>query len=304
MRPAGPEVLRLDRPLLDWLRSVAGLPVRTDASTPAADARAERLRLAEAARERGYVEGDPPRLTPGLAPALLSLAAPSLVVTAVQSSFGAVGRVEIRAGEVPVVVRGEGSERDYEPRPDLDIAGHLLSRLDLPRSHSTRVGEERGVGTLDSPHPATPAPAPTGPAGPTGGAAGSADVSADPADGVGWAVLSAGAYRDLRGAEVARADELAARFGCPAELVRAVAAPIAEARVEIVSRAGAGLATGPTAVGVNEIAWLDGGPHGLWRLGTAELGLDGEPLAVELRRTTPGELAEELTRAVRDAEGC
>ena len=279
VRPVVPGVLRLDQALLDWLRSIAGLPVRVDPAVPAAEARAARARLAGTARTRGYVVGEPPRLAPGLEAAFFSLAAPSSVFSAVQESLGAVGRFEVRAGEVPVVVRGEGPERDYEARPDLDIADALLRRLDLPRRDSTRVGEDRGVG--HAPHPADP----------------------------GRCVLSAAAWRELRAAEWGAAEwgaveDVAARVGCPADLVRAVAEPVAEARVEIVSRAGAGLATGPTAVRVTELAWVDGGAHGLWRVEEAGRDLDGEPLAVELRRDSPAALAEELTRAVRDAEGC
>lgn len=97
---------------------------------------------------------------------------------------------------------------------------------------------------------------------------------------------------------------MGARVGCPLDLVRAAAAPIAVGRVEVVRREGAGLATGPTNVAVTEVAWIDGGAHGLWTVRTAELGSDGELLAVAVRRDSPGALVGELTRAIRAEEGC
>jgi hypothetical protein len=75
-------------------------------------------------------------------------------------------------------------------------------------------------------------------------------------------------------------------------------------RVEVVRRDGAGLATGPTTVAVSEVAWIDGGAHGLWTVRTVELAVDGDLLAVAVRRESPGALADALTRAVRAEEGC
>lgn len=105
-------------------------------------------------------------------------------------------------------------------------------------------------------------------------------------------------YAALRRADPADADALARTAGCPPELVRALAAPVALSRVEVTRRDGADRATGPERVITDELAWVDGGDAGLWTV---------RPLhddAVDVRRGTPAEVAAELAGLVRAAEGC
>lgn len=90
----------------------------------------------------------------------------------------------------------------------------------------------------------------------------------------------------------------AAPTGCPAELVRALAAPVALGRVEVSRRAGVARATGPDHVVTEELAWVDGGDDGLWTVRPQDAD------AVRVARGTPAEVAAELAGMVRAAEGC
>ena len=105
-------------------------------------------------------------------------------------------------------------------------------------------------------------------------------------------------YAALRTADPGDADALARTAGCPAELVRALARPVSLSRVEVVRRDGAGRGTGPSTVGTDELAWVDGGDDGLWTVRP-----DG-PDEVLLGRGTPDEVTAALAGMVRAAEGC
>jgi hypothetical protein len=207
--------------------------------------------------------------TPGDAPADRAERAPSLVVSAAHSAFGAVRRLQVRVGEVTVLLSpaqppGPGPEtggpagwvRDAVA-DELDIGAHLAAHLDLLGRDAEDGPGERWAGTLP--------------------------VSR---------------YAAFRTADPDHADELARSAGCPAALVRALARPLSLSRVEVVRRDAAGRGTGPTTVSTGELAWVDGGDDGLWtvRPGGAE--------DVTVGRGTPAEVAAELAGMVRAAEGC
>jgi hypothetical protein len=190
--------------------------------------------------------------------------APSLVVSAAWSAFGAVRRLQVRVGEATVLLHPtppDGWTR-VAVLDELDIAAHLAAHLDL-------------------------ADPPDQPDDPDGTAA------------AGWSgALPAARYAALRRADPADAAALAERAGCPVELVRALAAPVALGRVEVVRRDGAARGTGPITVGTDELAWIDGGDDGLW---TVRPGVVDEVL---LGRATPAGVVTELAGLVRAAEGC
>jgi hypothetical protein len=114
-----------------------------------------------------------------------------------------------------------------------------------------------------------------------------------------WAgTLPVARYAALRTADPEHADTLARAAGCPAELVRSLASPVALSRVEVVRRDGAGHSTAPGTVVTDELAWVDGGADGLWTV------RPGGPDEVAIGRGTPAEVAAALAGMVRAAEGC
>lgn len=205
---------------------------------------------------------------------------PSLVVSAAHSAFGAVRRLQVRVGEVTVLLHpappaprtGAGVAPPTAPVPhhappeagwvreavveELDIAAHLAAHLDLA-GREDEDAPERWTGSLP-----------------------------------------AGRYAALRRADPADAGALAASAGCPVGLVRALTEPVALSRVEVVRRDGAARGTGPVTVGTDELAWVDGGEAGLWTM------RPGDPDEVLVGRGTPAEVAAELAGMVRAAEGC
>lgn len=183
--------------------------------------------------------------------------APSLVVSAAHSALGAVTRLQVRVGEVTVLLTPatDGWERTGVS-DELDIAAHLAARMDL-------VGR--------------------------GG-----ESAPDRWDGT----LPVSRYAAFRTADPGDAEALARSAGCPAALVRALAAPVSLSRVEVVRRDGAGRGTGPTTVSTDELAWVDGGDDGLWTV------RPGGPDDVTIGRGTPAEVTEALAGLVRAAEGC
>jgi hypothetical protein len=211
--------------------------------------------------------------------------APSLVVTAAYSALGAVRRLQVRVGAATVLLHcapplpadpepGGGAATPPSPpplhSPGADGAGWVrdgvVAELDVGEFLADRLDlagrEDEGTGES-------------------------------------WGgTLPAGRYGALRLADPADAGPLAAAAGCPVELVRALADPVALARVEVVRRDGADRATGPTVVGQTELAWVDGGPAGLWTVRP-----DG-PDDVRVDRGTPAGVAAELAAMVRGAEGC
>jgi hypothetical protein len=204
----------------------------------------------------------------GDTPADRAQRSPSLVVSAVHSALGAVRRLQVRVGEVTVLLSpGGGPPRGAEPAgpgwvrdavtDELDIGAHLAAELDLAGRAAEDAPERRWAGTLP--------------------------VSR---------------YAAFRTADPADADALARSADCPAELVRALARPVALSRVEVVRRDGAARGTGPTTVVTDELAWVDGGDDGLWTVRP-----DG-PDEVAIGRGTPAEVAAELAGMVRAAEGC
>lgn len=220
--------------------------------------------------------------------------APSLVVTAAHSAFGAVRRLQVRVGEVTVLLHSappDGWARDAVV-DELDIAAHLAAHLDL-------------AGRDDETAP-TAAAAPDGTTTAGGGSASGglaapdgAATSGGAAVAGGWSgTLPAARYAALRRADPADADALAGAAGCPVELVRALADPVALSRVEVVRRDGAARGTGPSTVGTDELAWVDGGDDGLWTV------RPGEPDEVLVGRGTPAGVVTELAGLVRAAEGC
>jgi hypothetical protein len=205
--------------------------------------------------------------TPGDAPADRAEQAPSLVVSAAHSALGAVTRMQVRVGEVTVLLSPggpPGGTPAAEPADwvrdsvadELDIAAHLAARLDLV-GRSAEAPPERWDGTLP--------------------------VSR---------------YAAFRTADPDDADALARSAGCPAALVRALARPVSLSRVEVVRRDGAARGTGPTTVSTDELAWVDGGDDGLWTV------RPGGPDDVTVGRGTPDEVAAALAGLIRAAEGC
>ena len=215
--------------------------------------------------------------------------APSVVVSAAHSAFGAVRRLQVRLGEVAVVlhpappapsapgtvpVGAAAATRPPAGQPagragaddgwvraqvsaDLDVAAHLITQLDLAGREDEGAPAQRWSGTV-----------------------------------------AIGRYASLRRADPADAAALAVATGCPVELVRALADPVALSRVEVLRRDGAARGTGPGTVGTDELAWVDGGPSGLWTVRPEDAD------AVRIARGTPAEVAAELAGMVRAAEGC
>jgi hypothetical protein len=184
--------------------------------------------------------------------------APSLVVTAAHSVLGAVHRLQVRIGEVAVLLTAGPAGWARETVVErLDVGAHLAATLDLTGRDDEHVPAGRWTGTLP--------------------------VSR---------------YAAFRTADPDRAGALAGTAGCPAELVRALAEPVALGRVEVVRRDGAALATGPTTVVTDELAWVDGGAAGLWTV------RPGGPDDVAIGRHTPAGVAAALAGMVRAAEGC
>jgi hypothetical protein len=210
---------------------------------------------------------------PGDAPADRAERAPSLVVSAAHSAFGAVRRLQVRVGEVTVLLSPApaggvaAGHRDEAGGPagwvrdavadELDIGAHLAAQLDLLDREAEDGPPERWAGTLP--------------------------VSR---------------YAAFRTADPGHADALARSAGCPAALVRALARPVSLSRVEVVRRDAAARGTGPTTVSTDELAWVDGGDDGLWTV------RPGGPDDVTIGRGTPAEVAAELAGMVRAAEGC
>jgi hypothetical protein len=184
--------------------------------------------------------------------------APSLVVTAAHSALGAVHRLQVRVGEVTVLLTAGAAGWARESVVErLDVRAHLATALDL----AGRDGED------------------------------------PPADR--WAgTLPVSRYAAFRTADPDRADALAGTAGCPAELVRALASPVALSRVEVVRRDGAARPGGPTTVATDELAWVDGGEDGLWTV------RPGGPDDVAIGRGTPAEVTAALAGMLRAAEGC
>jgi hypothetical protein len=182
---------------------------------------------------------------------------PSVVVSAAHSALGAVRRLQVRLGEVAVLLSPapSGWRRDAVAER-LDVGAHLAAQLDL-------AGRDEAE--------------------PAGGWAGTLPVSR---------------YAAFRTAEPDHADALARSAGCPPELVRALAGPVALSRVEVVRRDGAALPTGPTRVVTDELAWVDGGCDGLWTVRP-----DG-PDDVAIGRGTPAGVTAALAGMVRAAQGC
>ena len=184
--------------------------------------------------------------------------APSLVVSAAHSALGAVRRLQIRVGDVTVLLSpGEPGWVREAVTDELDIGAYLAARLDLAGRDGEQGPDDRWAGTL-------------------------------PVSG----------YAAFRAADPGHADTLARAAGCPAELVRSLAGPVALSRVEVVRRDGAARGTGPSTVVTDELAWVDGGADGLWTV------RPGGPDEVAIGRGTPAEVAAALAGMVRAAAGC
>jgi hypothetical protein len=198
-------------------------------------------------------------------PAEAAELAPSLVVSVAHSAFGAVRRSQVRVGEVTVLLAAADPARETGGAGWVRQA--VLDELDVGAHLAAELDL---VGR---------------------------DGEGLPADR--WAgSLPVSRYAAFRTADPGEADTLAHAAGCPAELVRALAAPVALSRVEVVRRDGAARGTGPTTVVTDELAWVDGGPDGLWTV------RPGGPDDVHLGRGTPAEVAAALAGMVRAAEGC
>jgi len=118
-------------------------------------------------------------------------------------------------------------------------------------------------------------------------------------DGPGWTgTLPVACYAALRTTDPGDADPLARAAGCPAELVRSLAGPVALGRVEVVRRDDAARPGGPTTVVTHELAWVDGGVDGMW---TVRPGGSDE---VTIDRASPAEVAAGIAGMVRAAQGC
>jgi hypothetical protein len=203
-------------------------------------------------------------------PAEAAERAPSLVVSVAHSAFGAVRRRQVRVGEVTVLLSAAAAGREAA-----GAAGWVREAV------REAVVEELDIGAhlaaeldlLDR------------------------DGEDGPADR--WAgTLPVSRYAAFRTADPGDADTLAHAAGCPAELVRALADPVALSRVEVVRRDGAARATGPTTVVTDELAWVDGGVDGVWTV------RPGGPDDVAIDRGTPAEVAAALAGMLRTAEGC
>jgi hypothetical protein len=184
--------------------------------------------------------------------------APSLVVSTAYSALGAVRRRQARAGEVTVLLAA--AARGWEREAVIDEID-LGAHLAAELDLDGRDGED------------------------------------DPGDR--WTgTLPVARYAAFRTADPIDADPLARAAGCPPQLVRSLASPVALARVEVVRRDGAARPGGPTTVVTDELAWVDGGADGLWTVCP-----DG-PDDVAIGRCSPAEVAAALAGMVRAAEGC
>jgi hypothetical protein len=205
---------------------------------------------------------------PGDAPADRAERAPSLVVSTAHSALGAVRRRQVRVGEVTVLLSPDGgTRRGAGPGAPGWVRDAVTDELDIG-AHLAAELDLVGRGAEDAPQRR-------------------------------WAgTLPVSRYAAFRTADPADADALARSADCPAELVRALARPVALSRVEVVRRDGAARGTGPTTVVTDELAWVDGGDDGLWTV------RPGGPDEVAIGRGTPAEIAAELAGMVRAAEGC
>ena len=212
-------------------------------------------------------------------PAEATERAPSLVVTVAHSAFGAVRRRQVRVGEVTVILSAVGS--DGPDRPDGPDAPQGATAAGVARWVREAVVEELDIGA----HLAAELDL----------------LDRDGGDGPmdRWTgMLPVARYAAFRTADPGDADALADAAGCPPELVRALADPVALSRVEVVRRDGAARGTGPTSVVTDELAWVDGGADGLWTV------RPNGPDDVAIDRGTPAEVAAALAGMVRAAEGC
>ena len=141
--------------------------------------------------------------------------APSLVVSTAHSTLGAVRRRQIRVGEVTVLLAPGSPGWVREAVVDeIDLGAHLAAELDLAgRGRRGRRPGRRWAGTLPVARYAALPDAPT-------------RTTPTP---------------------------LARAAGCPAELVRSLASPVALGRVEVVRRDGAARPSGPTTVVTDEL---------------------------------------------------
>jgi hypothetical protein len=184
--------------------------------------------------------------------------APSLVVTTAHSTLGAVRRRQVRVGEVTVLLA---------PGPPGWAREAVVVEIDV----GAHLAAELDLAGRD----------------------GEDDV------GPGWAgTLPVARYAALRTADPVDADPLARATGCPSELVRSLAGPVALGRVEVMRRDGAARPGGPTSVVTEELAWVDGGADGLWTV------RPGGPDDVAIGRGSPARVAAALAGMVRAAEGC
>jgi hypothetical protein len=184
--------------------------------------------------------------------------APSLVVTTAHSALGAVRRRQVRVGEVTVLLAR--GEPGW-------VREAVLDELDL----GAHLAAELDL------------------------------AGRDDEDDLGerWAgALPIARYEALRTADPDDAGTLARAAGCPPELIRALAGPVALGRVEIVRRDGAARPTGPTTIVTDELAWADGGADGMWTV------RPGGPDDVAIERDSPAGVAAALAGMVRAAEGC
>jgi len=86
--------------------------------------------------------------TPGSAPADRAEQAPSLVVSAAHSALGAVMRLQVRVGEVIVLLSpAEAGWERAGVTDELDVAAHLTARMDLVGRSGERAAD-RWDGTL------------------------------------------------------------------------------------------------------------------------------------------------------------
>jgi hypothetical protein len=184
--------------------------------------------------------------------------APSLVVSTAHSALGAVRRRQVRVGEVTVPLA---------PGPPGWVREAVVDDLDL----GAHVAAELDLADREGEHDR----------------------------GEHWGGrLPVARYAAFRTAEPGDADTLARAAGCPPELVRSLAAPVALGRVEVVRRDGPARPTGPTTVVTDELAWVDGGADGLWTV------RPGSPGDVAIDRGSAAEVAAALAGMVRAAEGC
>jgi hypothetical protein len=184
--------------------------------------------------------------------------APSLVVSTAHSTLGAVRRRQIRVGDVTILLA---------PGSPGWVREAVVDEIDL----GAHLAAELDLAGRDG--------------------------EDDPGERWGG-TLPVARYTAFRAADPGDADPLARAAGCPPELVRSLASPVALGRVEVVRRDGAARPTGPSTVVTDELAWVDGGADGLWTV------RPGGPHDVAIDRGGPAEVAATLAGMVRAAEGC